>query len=127
MCTTYFSTYANCHHRPFRRTRCVLYTQDCRTCTGKIEVSTNGGLVCPICFDKILWIQSNGEWEMIETPEGELEKDDWEEVERVGYDWQENSKTNDLKDGFERNKPTALAATKGTTLESKKSVEKSSG
>lgn len=64
---------------------------------------------------------------MIETPEGELEKDDWEEVERVGYDWQENSKTNDLKDGLERNKPTALAVTKGTTSESKKSIEKLGG
>ncbi|QSZ32162.1 hypothetical protein DSL72_001733 [Monilinia vaccinii-corymbosi] len=112
MCTTYFSTYANCHHRPFRRTRCAFYAQDRRTCSGKVEVRPNGGLVCPVCFDKIVWVRSNGEWEMIETPAGELGRDDWEEVERAGYDWQENRNTNDVKGGVERSKPAALGVTK---------------
>ncbi|KAF7877190.1 hypothetical protein EAF04_000875 [Stromatinia cepivora] len=114
MCTTNFSTYVNCHHRPFQRTRCALYTQDHRTCTGKVEVYTEGGFVCPACFDKIVWVRSNGEWETIETPDGDLAKDDWEHVERVGYDWKEDNKSKDLKVGVEGNNRDALAVKEGT-------------
>ncbi|CAD6446056.1 a9ca8de1-7e24-4968-a9a5-d01f7a8969b4-CDS [Sclerotinia trifoliorum] len=114
MCTTYFSTYVNCHHRPFRRTGCALYTQDHRTCTGKVEVHTKGGLICPACFDRIVWVRSNGEWETIETPEGDLAKDDWEQVERVGYDWKEDKKSKDLEVGVKGNSRNALIVKEGT-------------
>ncbi|KAI9640404.1 hypothetical protein NHQ30_011149 [Ciborinia camelliae] len=119
MCTTHFSTYVNCHHRPFRRTRCALYTQDHRNCSGKVEVRTNEGFVCPACFDKIIWVRSIGEWEIIEIPEGDLQKDDWEEVERVGYDWQEDNRVKDVKDGVEGRNLAALA----TNPVSEKSTE----
>jgi hypothetical protein len=33
----------------------------------------------------------------MEEPEGDLGKDDWEKVERVGYDWQEEGKEADVK------------------------------
>jgi len=32
----------------------------------------------------------------MEEPEGDLGKDDWEKVERVGYDWQEEGKEADV-------------------------------
>ncbi|ESZ90709.1 hypothetical protein SBOR_8903 [Sclerotinia borealis F-4128] len=121
MCTTYFSTYVNCHHRPFRQTRCALYAQDRRTCTVEVEVRIDRGLVCPICLENIVWVRSNGEWEIIETPEGDLAKDDWEKVERVGYDWQNDNRINHTKFDVKGNKP---AATNATTSVSKKMTER---
>lgn len=85
--------------------------------------------MCPACFDKIVWVRANGEWETIETPEGDLGKDDWEQVERVGYDWQENNKTNDAKVGVDGNRPAPPAAitTKRTHPTSQKTTERQGG
>lgn len=119
MCTTYFSTYANCRHRPGQRTRCALYIQDPQTCTSKVEVRTERGIVCPVCFDDIVWKRSNEEWEIIETPDGDLAKDDWEEVKRVGYDWQEERENNDGKYGKKESGAAAPAVTKSKAFKNK--------
>ncbi|KAM0154726.1 hypothetical protein ACHAQE_007116 [Botrytis cinerea] len=125
MCTTYFSTYINCNHRPFRRTRCPLYKQDPRACTRKVEVLTDDGLLCPACFDEVVWVRSNGEWDIVETPDGDLAKDDWVEVVRVGYDWKENSETKNAKPRVKRDKAPVLSEVDGTKPVSKKTIEKS--
>lgn len=60
----------------------------------------------------------------MEAPKGDLEKDDWEKVERVGYDWQEGSKVNDGNDDDERKKTAKLAITRSSGPSSKKSTER---
>ncbi|TEY47310.1 hypothetical protein BOTCAL_0308g00180 [Botryotinia calthae] len=111
MCTTYFSTYINCNHHP-------------RACTRKVEVLTDDGLLCPACFDEVVWVRSNGEWDIVETPDGDLAKDDWIEVVRVGYDWRENSETKNAKPHVKRDKAPVLSEVDGTKPVSKKTTEK---
>ncbi|THV50437.1 hypothetical protein BGAL_0151g00330 [Botrytis galanthina] len=125
MCTTYFSTYINCNHRPFRRTRCPLYNQDPRACTRKVEVLTDEGLLCPACFDQVVWVRSNGEWDVVETPDGDLAKDDWVEVVRVRYDWREESELKNAKSRVKRDNAPVLSKVDGTKPVSKATTEKS--
>ncbi|KAF5867901.1 uncharacterized protein Bfra_007096 [Botrytis fragariae] len=125
MCTTYFSTYINCNHRPFRRTRCPLYNQDPRACTRKVEVLTDEGLLCPECFDQVVWVRSNNEWDVVETPDGDLAKDDWVEVVRVGYDWREESELKNAKARVKRDKAPVLSKVDGTKPVSKATTENS--
>ncbi|KAF7894207.1 hypothetical protein EAF00_007721 [Botryotinia globosa] len=125
MCTTYFSTYINCKHRPFRRTRCPLYKQNPRACTRKVEVLTDEGLLCPECFDRVVWVRSHGEWDVVETPDGDLAKDDWVEVVRVGYDWREESELKNAKPRVKRDNVSVLSKVDGANPVSKTTTEKS--
>ncbi|TGO83965.1 hypothetical protein BPOR_0569g00110 [Botrytis porri] len=125
MCTTYFSTYSNCDHRPFRRTRCPLYNQNPRACTRKVEVLTDEGLLCPKCFDEVVWVRSKGEWDIVETPDGDLAQDDWVEVVRVGYDWREESEKKNAKPRVKRDKALGPFEFNGTKPKFKATTEKS--
>jgi len=49
----------------------------------------------------------------MEEPEGDLGKDDWEKVERVGYDWQEETKETDAK-GRTDSRPPRVSRIKST-------------
>ncbi|PQE22061.1 hypothetical protein CJF30_00010056 [Rutstroemia sp. NJR-2017a BBW] len=97
MCTTYQYTYLNCPHRPSQQIRCSPSDQGQAKCIAETVVVREEGLICSACFESLVWIRSSGEWEEMEEPEGDLGKDDWEKVERVGYDWQEKEKEADVK------------------------------
>jgi hypothetical protein len=97
MCLTYHYTYLNCPHRPSERIICAPSDRGRAKCIAETIIIREEGFICSACFDRLVWVRSSGEWEKIEEPEGDLGKDDWEKVERVGYDWQDEAKESDAK------------------------------
>ncbi|KAM3071809.1 hypothetical protein ACMFMG_009666 [Clarireedia jacksonii] len=118
MCTTYHYTYLNCPHRSFRQIRCPPSDQGQAICNAETVVIREEGLICCECFESLVWVRSSGEWEKMEVPAGDLGKDDWEEVERVGYDWQEETQETDSKARHDSKPPKVSRLKNTSTIES---------